>query len=191
MRDELLKLHRRIKKTTVYVTHDQVEAMTMADRIVVLRGGIIQQIGKPREVYMQPNNLFVATFIGSPQMNIVHGTMEQKNGEGIFSGPFEMNLGGRFAPPEKKQVVSIGIRPEDIAVEHNRDTQAIPGEITLVEEIGSDTLISVDISDDVSCKVRVPAAFQVHERDRVKLRIPPEKIHLFDGEGSRIAAKEE
>lgn len=189
MRDELLKLHRRIKKTTVYVTHDQVEAMTMADRIVVLRGGIIQQIGKPREVYMKPNNLFVATFIGSPQMNIIHGTLTRNGGGTVFSGPFEMNLGGRYTPPEKKKVVSIGIRPEDISVVQDRDTQAIPGEITLVEEIGSDTLVSADISDEVSCKVRVPASFQVHENDRVKLKIPPEKIHLFDGEGTRIAAK--
>jgi ABC-type sugar transport system ATPase subunit len=191
MRDELLKLHRRIKKTTVYVTHDQVEAMTMADRIVVLRGGIIQQIGRPREVYMKPNNLFVATFIGSPQMNIIHGTMTRRDGDVIFSGPFELNLGTRFAPPEGKEVVAVGIRPEDISVIGDRDAGSIPGEINLVEEIGSDTLISVDISDDVSCKVRVSASLQMHERDKVKLRIDPIKIHLFDREGERIAAREE
>jgi ABC-type sugar transport system ATPase subunit len=187
MRDELLKLHKRIEKTTVYVTHDQVEAMTMADRIVVIKGGIIQQIGKPHEVYMKPINVFVATFIGSPQMNIFHGTMAQKGGELVFSGPFRLTLRKRFTGSEKNPAVSVGIRPEDISVAKDGESDAVPGEVNLVEEVGSDTLISVDISEGVSCKVRVPASFQVLEGDQVKLKIQADKIHLFDAEGTRIA----
>jgi len=188
MRDELLKLHRRIKRTTVYVTHDQVEAMTMADRIVVIKGGVIQQIGNPREVYMKPTNLFVATFIGSPQMNIFSGTVTQKDSGLFFSGPFKLNLGKRFTYTGKEPKVSLGIRPEDISVARDVEPDVIPGEVSLVEEVGSDTLISVEISERVSCKVRVPAFFQVLEGDHVKLNIQPDKIHLFDAEGVRIAA---
>jgi ABC-type sugar transport system ATPase subunit len=190
MRDELLKLHRRIKKTTVYVTHDQVEAMTMADRIVVIQGGVVQQIGQPREVYMKPVNLFVATFIGSPQMNLFKGTVAQRDGGLAFSGPFDLNLGRRFSHSGNKPNVYLGIRPEDIDVVHGSDSGAISGEVSLVEEIGSDTLISVELSETVSCKVRVPASFMVNEGDHVKLKIQSNKIHLFDAEGARIADAE-
>jgi ABC-type sugar transport system ATPase subunit len=191
MRDELLKLHRRIKKTTVYVTHDQVEAMTMADRIVVIQGGVVQQIGQPRDVYMKPVNLFVATFIGSPQMNLFKGTVSQKDGGLAFSGPFNLNLGKRFSLAGKKPDVYIGVRPEDIDVANGSSTDAVSGEVSLVEEIGSDTLISVEIPQAVSCKVRVPASYLVSEGTQVKLKIGLNKIHLFDAEGARINSKDE
>ena len=186
MRDELLKLHRRIKKTTVYVTHDQVEAMTMADRIVVIKGGVIQQIGKPHDVYMKPVNIFVATFIGSPQMNIFHGTVSEKGGDLTFSGPFSMNFGKRFACSGEEKAVSVGIRPEDIEVGKDSERDNVAGEVILVEPIGSDTLINVEIAAQVSCKIRMPAASVVREGDRIKLKIPPEKIHLFNEDGNRI-----
>jgi ABC-type sugar transport system ATPase subunit len=191
MRDELLKLHKRLKKTTVYVTHDQVEAMTMADRIVILKRGVIQQIGEPREVYMKPVNLFVATFVGSPQMNIFHGTVTKKEGGFLFSGPFRLNLGKRFTRLGEKQVVSLGIRPEDVDVVKDTEPEAIPGEVSLVEEVGSDTLLSVEIAERVSCKVRIPASFQVHEGGHLKLKIQQDKIHLFNDEGDRIANAKE
>jgi len=191
MRDELLKLHKRLKKTTVYVTHDQVEAMTMADRIVILKRGVIQQIGEPREVYMKPVNLFVATFIGSPQMNIFHGTVTGKEGRFLFSGPFRLELGKRFTRLGEKQVVSLGIRPEDVDVVKDTEPDTIPGEVSLVEEVGSDTLLSVEIAERVSCKVRIPASFQVREGDHLKLKIQQDKIHLFNDEGDRIANAKE
>lgn len=187
MRDELLNLHRRIRKTTIYVTHDQVEAMMMADRIVVLKGGVIQQIGKPREVYMKPGNVFVASFIGSPQMNFFHGTVSQKGNDLVFSGPFTLNLGRHFTLPGEKPVVHLGIRPEDVAVAKDSGPEVIQVKVALVEPIGPDTLLSVKVSEDVSCKVRVPALFQVAEGDHVKLKIQPDKVHLFDDEGIRIA----
>jgi ABC-type sugar transport system ATPase subunit len=186
MRDELLKLHRRIKKTTIYVTHDQVEAMTMADRIVVLKDGIMQQIGEPHDVYMKPINLFVATFIGSPQMNIFHGTVSEKGKELIFSGPFRMNFGKRFAYSGKENEVSVGVRPEDIKVGKDAEGDTVAGAVMLVEPIGSDTLINVEIAQEVSCKIRMSASSTVHEGDHVKLKISPDKIHLFDEDGIRI-----
>jgi multiple sugar transport system ATP-binding protein len=189
MRDELLKLHRRLQKTTVYVTHDQVEAMTMADRIVILRGGVVQQIGKPRDVYMKPTNTFVATFVGSPQMNLFQGTAASKNGESIFSGCFELSLGKRFVFSERETKVSLGIRPEDIYIVKDLESDTTPGKVVLVEPIGSDTLLNVEISGGISCKVRVPASFQVLEGDLVKLKIQSEKIHLFDMEGSRVIGR--
>ncbi|HEB31847.1 MAG TPA: sn-glycerol-3-phosphate ABC transporter ATP-binding protein UgpC [Spirochaetes bacterium] len=186
MRDELLKLHRRLKKTTIYVTHDQVEAMTMADRIVILNKGVIQQIGKPHEVYRNPVNLFVATFIGSPQMNIMHGTLNQEGSGLVFSGPFKLDLKSRFTYPGERSTVALGIRPEDINVEKNGGPDSIAGEVGLVEPIGSDTLVNVEIADKVFCKVRVPESFEIREGEHIKLNIQPDKIHLFDSGGTRI-----
>ncbi|UCB44726.1 MAG: ABC transporter ATP-binding protein, partial [Spirochaetota bacterium] len=163
----------------------------MADRIVVIKGGVIQQIGEPHEVYMKPINIFVATFIGSPQMNIFHGTGSGKGKESIFSGPFSMSFGKRFVFSETKQEISLGIRPEDIDVVKDSEPDSIAGEVMLVEPIGSDTLINVEIEEQVSCKVRMSASSLVREGDRVKLKIPPDKIHLFDKDGTRIPGKGE
>lgn len=191
MRAELLKFHRRIGRTTVYVTHDQVEAMTMADRIVVLKLGVIQQVGKPQDVYMRPANTFVATFVGSPQMNLYSGTIAESDGTLDFVGPFRLPLGGRFAPLEKGAEVSLGIRPEDIELTTESEGDAIPGEVYLVEPIGSDIYLNVEISEDVSFDVRVPASLLTQEGDRVGLRIDADDVHLFDAEGIRIPSVEE
>ncbi len=187
MRDELLKLHRRIGRTTVYVTHDQVEAMTMADRIVVLKLGLIQQIGTPREVYMQPSNTFVATFVGSPQMNLFPGKVAT-NGAGLeFTGPFTVSLGDRFPLSVGDADVSFGIRPEDIAIASSEGAGIVSGHVILVEPIGSDIFLNVEAEGEISFKVRVPGSFHVQEGERILLKIPAEDVHLFDAEGMRIA----
>ncbi|UCB46022.1 MAG: ABC transporter ATP-binding protein, partial [Spirochaetota bacterium] len=163
----------------------------MADRIVVIKGGVIQQIGEPHEVYMKPINIFVATFIGSPQMNIFHGTVSEKGGDLTFSGPFSMNFGKRFAYSGEEKAVSVGIRPEDIEVGKDSERDNVAGEVILVEPIGSDTLINVEIAEEVSCKIRMSASSNVSEGDHIKLKIPPDKVHFFDSEGIRVASTRE
>lgn len=185
MRDELLKFHRRIGRTTVYVTHDQVEAMTMADRIVVLKNGVIQQVGKPQDVYMRPVNTFVATFVGSPQMNIFPGMVTISDDQLSFIGPFKLSLGKEFVLGEKGPNVSLGIRPEHLVVSDS-EAYDVSGVVNLVESIGSDVFLDVEVAEKTSMKVRAPASFRIHEGDRVGLKFPRDCIHLFDAEGARI-----
>lgn len=186
MRDELLSLHRRIGRTNVYVTHDQVEAMTMADRIVVLRLGEIQQIGKPRDVYMYPANTFVATFVGSPQMNIFEGTVSTKNGSSEFIGPFTLPLTEDISQWQEDEKAYLGIRPEDISIGNENDSGSIPGKVSLVEPIGADTFINVEIADSTSIKMRVSSTFEITEGQSVQIRIDPKFVHLFDSQGDRV-----
>jgi ABC-type sugar transport system ATPase subunit len=186
MRDELLNLHRRIGRTNVYVTHDQVEAMTMADRIVVLKLGEIQQIGKPRDVYKYPANTFVATFVGSPQMNIYEGSVNSRNGSTEFIGPFTLSLGERFAQWGEGEKAYLGIRPEDISLDTENDGGSIPGKISLIEPIGADTFINVEIEDSISIKIRVSGTLQLNEGQSVYMKIDPKYIHMFDSHGDRV-----
>jgi ABC-type sugar transport system ATPase subunit len=190
MRDELLKFHRRIGRTILYVTHDQVEAMTMADRIVIIRSGIIQQVGKPHDVYMRPTNTFVATFVGSPQMNLVSGTVSASGDDLEFTGPIKLSLGKHFTSPAEGPEASLGIRPEDISVVSAGQPNGISGQVSLVEEIGSDTFLDVEVDDGVSFKVRVPASAHIHEGDRITLGIEAGDVHLFDSAGVRVAEAE-
>jgi ABC-type sugar transport system ATPase subunit len=186
MRDELLKFHRRIGRTIIYVTHDQVEAMTMADRIVILKAGVVQQVGKPHDVYMRPANTFVATFVGSPQMNLVPGTISKSEGGLVFSGPISLSLRNRYAADFESSEASLGIRPEYISITGPDAAESISGQVALVEEIGSDTFLDVEVSDGVSFKVRVPASAHIREGGRVAMKIDPADVHLFGSDGIRI-----
>ena len=177
MRAEIKALHQRLKTTTVYVTHDQVEAMTMADRIVVMRSGIVEQSGTPLELYDDPANIFVAQFIGSPAMNLLDGE--------ITGGLFETSDGIRLALPVSGvldgQRVCYGIRPEHI---HLSD-QGVPGTIHIVEPTGASTEVIVQAGEQ-------QIAFTAHERlsarpgQNVLLSIDTEKVCLFDANGRRI-----
>jgi multiple sugar transport system ATP-binding protein len=161
----------------VYVTHDQVEAMTMADRIVVMRGGIIEQSGKPLELYDDPANIFVAQFIGSPAMNIIEGE--------VRSGAFETADGLRLALPPSavadRQTLSYGIRPEHIRIAE----EGLPGIIHIIEPTGASTEVIVRAGAQ-------QIAVTAHERilaqpgDQVHLAIDTSKVCLFDAEGGRI-----
>jgi ABC-type sugar transport system ATPase subunit len=186
MRDELIKFHRRVGRTIVYVTHDQVEAMTMADRIVVLKLGVVQQVGRPYEVYMRPANTFVATFVGSPQMNLVPGSLTAADGGLDFVGPFRLPLGARFAGMGKGPEVTLGIRPEDLSLSMNGDMDGLPGRVLLVEPIGSDTFLNIETADKTTLKVRVSASSRAREGDSVRIRMRADDIHLFDSDGVRI-----
>jgi multiple sugar transport system ATP-binding protein len=186
MRGELLKLHRRVGRTTVYVTHDQVEAMTMASRIVVLRLGVIQQIGSPGDVYSAPANTFVATFVGSPPMNLFKGHLMTSAGATIFKGKVSVPLDGRWAGGPSASEATLGIRPEDIRLIGHDSPGALHGRIEFIERVGAEEYLSVVLDDDVPCTVRTSARAAVKEGEEVYLGFSPDVIHLFDKEGLRI-----
>jgi len=186
MRSELLKLHRRVGRTTVYVTHDQVEAMTMASRIVVMRNGVIQQVGTPVEVYAEPTNTFVATFVGSPPMNLFEGRFGSTNGTPVFSGQVTVTLDGRWNGLPATAEALLGVRPEDIVVAGPNDSGTLPGRIELVEKVGAEEYLSVVLEDGASCTVRASIRVAAREGERISLRFPPDAIHLFTQEGLRL-----
>ncbi len=188
MRDELINFHRRIKRTIVYVTHDQVEAMTMAHRIVVMKLGVIQQVGTPRQVFNRPANTFVATFVGTPQMNLIPGSLEDSAENVVFVGVFRLPLSRHFPLPDSPQNVMLGIRPEDIYLVSESEPGGLPGKVTLIEPIGSDAYVSVEIDRNVILKVRVPASAEIEDDNNVHVKIATEKVHLFDSQGIRIGA---
>ncbi len=185
MRSELLKLHRRVGKTTIYVTHDQVEAMTMADRIVVLKGGVIQQVGSTHEVYSRPANTFVATFVGSPQMNLFAGRVEGTVGERRFSGAVSLPLDSNWPSLPSDTSVTLGVRPEDIELLPPDTTDAATGTVELVEDVGAEDYVSVAINGQ-TCIVRTSSHQAAEEGETVGLRFPPDSLHLFDADRMRI-----
>lgn len=178
MRLEIARLHQRLKTTMVYVTHDQVEALTLADRIVVLNGGDIQQIGSPLELYERPANKFVAQFIGSPTMNVIPIT-GTSNGITLATGK-EMVLPHL---PCTWNAVELGIRPEHIEVIDEGD---LVGVVDVVEHLGSDTNIYLKVDEIGPLMVRRHGNIPVRTGDRVGLRIQPENVHLFTPDGTAL-----
>jgi multiple sugar transport system ATP-binding protein len=150
MRAEIARLQLDLGVTTIYVTHDQVEAMTMGSRIAVMRKGILQQLGPPQEVYDRPVNLFVAGFIGSPAMNIFHGIIERADGRmwcALGSERIPLSSGRDLLAAQDGQHVAVGIRPEDVASvsDGTRDIASLNGEVTAVESLGSERLVHFQI----------------------------------------------
>jgi multiple sugar transport system ATP-binding protein len=178
LRVEIGALVRRLGATAIYVTHDQVEAMTLADRICVMRGGELQQLATAREIYEKPGNAFVATFIGSPRMNIIPAQVE--NGT-IVAGPFRIP-----APKELPPKVELGVRSEDVKVGAEGGARA---EIEAVEPLGAETHIVARLGD-LRMSVRCPG-FAPHRRgDSLELALDPARVHLFDpmNDGARLHA---
>ena len=184
MRAEIKALHQRLKTTTVYVTHDQIEAMTMADRIVVMHDGIVEQIGTPLELFDRPGNLFVAQFIGSPAMNIVDGTLRVEGGRSYVDAqgaqwPVEAGL-----QAQDGQAVHYGIRPGDIEVSTSGD--GIPSKVIVVEPTGAETELLLQVGE-AQIVVVMHGRTKVQPDDMVRLRIAADASHLFDGStGQRI-----
>jgi multiple sugar transport system ATP-binding protein len=170
MRSEIKALHQRLKTTTVYVTHDQVEAMTMADRIAVMNDGRIEQLGEPLELYDRPANLFVAQFIGSPAMNIIEGTYKNNVVEA---------LGARWpvarSNASEGQRVKYGIRPEHV----DFGNSSIPAEVVVVEPMGAETELLVKVQDH-SFTVTTHGRSTAGPGERVFLAPQPAHAHLFD-----------
>ena len=174
MRSEIKALHQRLKTTTVYVTHDQVEAMTMADRIAVMNEGRIEQLGAPLELYDRPANLFVAQFIGSPAMNVFEGTFRKDSVEAL----------GAYWPCEVKaqegQRVAYGIRPEHLRLQQG----GITGQIEVVEPMGAETEILVKVGGQ-TLNMMTHGRASVGPGERVSLAPQPSQAHLFDAETGR------
>jgi len=182
MRTEIKALHQRLKTTSVYVTHDQIEAMTMADKIVVMNAGRVEQIGSPLELYDDPANQFVAGFIGSPAMNFLAGRMA-RNGAGFavaVGGGVHLPIPVRAGIPEGREVV-VGVRPEHFAVADD----GVPAEVVVVEPTGADTQIFCKLAGvDVTAVVRERYAFQ----PGAAVRLKPQLTFLFDpASGTRLA----
>ena len=199
MRIEIGGLQRRLKTPTIYVTHDQVEAMTLGDRIVVLADGRIQQVGRPIDLYRAPVNRFVAGFIGTPTMNFVDGTLLDDDGQRFFGA-----TGVRIKlPPEKTtnqkrgQPLTLGIRPEDLRVESANDSSgkglqsadSLVGRVVLVERLGGTSHVHFDVDGGTPANRmmasvsndRLPAV-----GDLITVRAPAEQVHLFAADGAAI-----
>ncbi|WGS52165.1 sn-glycerol-3-phosphate ABC transporter ATP-binding protein UgpC [Paraburkholderia sp. D15] len=192
MRTEIKALHQRLKNTVIYVTHDQIEAMTMADRIVVMNAGRIEQIGRPLELYDHPANLFVASFLGSPSMNFAEGVVAnraQGQGQGQAQGLTLQLAGGGEIALESAPVsvapgakITLGVRPEHI--ETMAQTPDATMEVEVVEPTGAETHLYGKIGGSTWC-VTTRQRSKIEPGQRVALRLPAEHIHLFDTESGR------
>ncbi len=187
MRAELKSLQRHLGTTMVYVTHDQTEAMTMGDKIVVLNKGLIEQFGTPQEIYMKPNSTFVGRFLGSPVMNLIRGELVKENGKTIFKvGQFQLELPS-IQSVSKKEVL-MGIRPELFSVAKDAQRQSdIKGLLTLIERLGSmtnyymETALSIDSRMTASTQ-RVQQSELFNIGDEIVFRLLLPEVHLFDVE---------
>ena len=187
MRVELKKLHERLGTTAIYVTHDQVEAMTLGDRVVVMRDGRVQQVGDPMELYNEPANRFVAGFIGSPAMNFVSVRVSGENGglwteaEGIrikVPGRLTERL-GRYAGKD----VTLGVRPEDLRIAGPGDDEhlSFPVTVEVIERLGSEILLDIAVGTaTMVASVEPTATAKVHET--LRLAVNPDRVHFFDNE---------
>jgi len=188
MRAEIKALHQRLKTTTVYVTHDQVEAMTMADRIVVMHDGRIEQIGEPLQLYDHPDNLFVAQFIGSPSMNVVNGRVKRSNGAAAVDTGDGVLWPLQHSPGADGQQVAYGVRPADLTLTVPGTANAVTGEIIVVEPTGAETELLIQAGQAQLILV-THGRPDVNPGDRVGLTVEPGKVHVFDqGTGGRLAA---
>ena len=184
-RAELAALHARLKATMIYVTHDQVEAMTLANRIVVLRAGRIEQVGTPLELYNRPANRFVAGFIGAPHMNFLEGAVA-----GQADGQVEVAIAGsqRIAAPVERALppgarVAVGIRPQHVTL--GAEGAGLPARVRLAEALGSETVIHAEVAGQKMLAV-VPGQHAIRSGDEVRLAFDAAPLHLFGEDGLRL-----
>jgi multiple sugar transport system ATP-binding protein len=185
MRVELKRLHERLETTAIYVTHDQVEAMTLGDRVVVMKDGWIQQVGEPLELYGKPANRFVAGFIGSPSMNFAEVTVTETSGA-LWADTTGLRV---KAPPAlagrlgayKGQRVTLGIRPEDLRIATGSDSAdySFDTVVEVVEPLGSEILLDLKAGPNVIV-ARVDPTVRVKPSDKMRLALHPERVHFFD-----------
>jgi multiple sugar transport system ATP-binding protein len=187
MRAEIKALHQRLKTTTVYVTHDQIEAMTMADRIVVMHDGVIEQIGAPLELYDHPDNLFVAQFIGSPAMNIVDGTLRRAGPAAYVEAAGGVRWPVGAGAGVDGEAVALGVRPEHLGLTVPGG-DAVPAEVIVVEPTGAETELVLQVGGEKVLLVTHGRPV-VRPGDRIGLALDPAKLHLFDrASGRRLTA---
>jgi len=184
MRSEIVSLHRRLKSTMVYVTHDQVEAMTMADTIVVLRDGIVEQVGSPIELYARPRNQFVAGFLGTPQMNTLTARIHAIAGDGMSlfvddgRGTIDTAVDGTTKTIGAD--CTVGIRPEHLALS---DKGTIVGTVIATEMLGAETVIFADLQSGENVTVSVPGIRSLQPGATVRLSVDRRFVHVFDPTG--------
>ncbi|AZD35993.1 Maltose/maltodextrin transport ATP-binding protein MalK [Pseudomonas chlororaphis subsp. aurantiaca] len=186
MRNEIARLHDRLGSTMIYVTHDQVEAMTLADKIVVLNGGRVEQVGSPRELYERPASRFVAGFLGSPRMNFLPARLHAPGETSLVDTPV---LGMTALPFDSSDLaagtlLSLGIRPEHVSLKAAEETVGIV--VTGVEYLGSETYVHLETGQDepLICRCEVNAGWQAG--DRVELQLDTDHLHLFDADGTAL-----
>jgi multiple sugar transport system ATP-binding protein len=179
MRKEIKQLHQRLKTTTLFVTHDQVEAMTMADKIVVMNAGKVEQIGSPLELYDNPVNTFVATFIGSPSMNLLRGTYQAKTNSFVSKTGEIQKLKNKLGAVDGQQVM-LGVRPEHLEVA----TTGFKSTVTVVEPTGAETLVFLQHrNNEIVAMLRERHEFELNQD--ITIRPRPDKLHVFDATTGR------
>nr|WP_232968562.1 sn-glycerol-3-phosphate ABC transporter ATP-binding protein UgpC [Pseudomonas putida] len=186
MRNEIARLHDRLGSTMIYVTHDQVEAMTLADKIIVLNGGRVEQVGSPRELYERPASRFVAGFLGSPKMNFLPARLHAPGETSLVDTPV---LGMTALPFDSSDLaagtlLSLGIRPEHVSLKAAEETAGIV--VMGVEYLGSETYVHLETGQDelLICRCEVNAGWQAG--DRVELQLDTDHLHLFDADGTAL-----
>jgi len=185
MRVELKKLHNRLNTTAVYVTHDQVEAMTLGDRVVVMRGGLVQQVGEPLELYNTPVNRFVAGFIGSPAMNfasvqVSNGSAGLRAGNTGLAIDVPAEIGARLAPYAGRDVI-LGVRPEDLEVANGSDPPGLCFEamVEVVERLGAESLLDLQVGGQTMVAAVEPN-IRAKRGDKLRFALRPDRLHFFD-----------
>ncbi|MBA3449294.1 MAG: ABC transporter ATP-binding protein [Pseudaminobacter sp.] len=187
MRAEIKRLHIEQGSTTIYVTHDQVEAMSLADRIVIMHEGVLQQVGSPSDVYSYPSNLFVAQFVGSPVMNVAGASVSERSGraqvtvEGASEGfAFPRELLGRLdAANGSARALALGIRPEGVTVARERMEDSIAVEAHIIEPLGSYDIVDLKVGAHM-LRARTKSGYVANAGDQVWARIDPAQAHFFD-----------
>jgi multiple sugar transport system ATP-binding protein len=190
---ELIQLHARLGITTMYVTHDQVEAMTMGHRIAVMSDGVLQQIGTPQDVYKRPANVFVATFLGAPPMNLVDGALESVNGGWRFRGhevDVPLSTDVLSAPEleheiEARSEVKLGLRPEHLRLGPSGQDGGIAGQVRFLEPVGSDLYLTVE-AGGTNVQVRTDPDASAQPGDNVTLLFDPWRVHVFGSDGHNL-----
>jgi multiple sugar transport system ATP-binding protein len=191
MRLELIKLHRQLNATMIYVTHDQTEAMTMADRIVVLNHGVVEQIGSPLELYRRPRNRFVAGFIGSPKMNFIDVDVLAVDSAGVT---IALPGGDSLAVPcepegvQTGEKLTLGVRPEHLAESSTGGDARLAGEVIVVEHLGGETLSHVGLTDGRTVQVKGSGESGATDGQRIDVRFSVRHAHLFRADGLALNA---
>jgi multiple sugar transport system ATP-binding protein len=184
LRVEIKRLHQRLRSTMIYVTHDQIEALTLADRIVVMKDRIIQQQGTPDEIYNSPANTFVARFVGSPAMNFLNGVVD--GGDAIVDGETVHIASALSAPLADGRKVIVGVRPEDLAVHADEAAPGLAVEVDVVEPMGPEKLVWCK-RGGIGMSAKAPSSATVKPGDKVRLGLPEKRLHIFDAEtGNRL-----
>jgi len=188
MRGELKRFHLRLETTTVYVTHDQLEAMTMSDKIAVMDGGVVQQYATPEEVYNRPANVFVAGFIGSPPMNFLAGAAITGNTVSLDCGGTRSTIAVSPLPAAGSREVVLGVRPQDLEVFDTAREHSLAAEVSLVQLVGSEKLIDLNYATSGRISAQVKADSRLAAGQKVWVGFDPAKLHLFEPASGRNLA---